>query len=73
MDRWMDWDGVVWGGQSTPGWKWRRIVYHPNTCTRDSSTASPIAMVMSFDLAVRLLSNHKSFLSIGTYTIGVNL
>jgi hypothetical protein len=27
MDRWMDWDGVVWGGQSTPGWKWRRIVY----------------------------------------------
>jgi hypothetical protein len=27
---WIDgWDrmGFVWGGQSSPGWKWRRIVY----------------------------------------------
>jgi hypothetical protein len=67
--------GFVWGGQSTPGWKWRRIVYqqnqNPTTLVPENLQLSPIlCAIIAFDLAVRLrlLNNRKSFLSSGTIT-----
>jgi hypothetical protein len=79
MYGWIDgWIGMgfVWGGQSTPGWKWRRIVYQQNqnpttTLVPEILQLSPIlCVIIAFDLAVRLrlLSNRQSFLSSGTIT-----
>ena len=76
----MDRDGVVWGGQSTPGWKWRRIVYQQNQnptthLYQRFFNCKPFFVFIAFDLAVRrrLLSNWKKSSSYGTYTIGMNL
>ena len=46
---------------------------NPNTCTRDSSTASHCYVDCMCDLAVRLLSNRVRMVSFGTSTIGMNL
>ena len=59
--------GRIRGGQSTPGWKWRRVVYQQ---IHISILYQRFIKQPTQDLAVRLLGNQ---VIANVYTVGTNL